>query len=164
MMFGRMQAQAYLETLRKNTRRAMAVKKVRNELVGSVPYGFRLMSDGVHLEKDPYEYPILLRIIELRRAGLGARRIAATLTEEGYRPRGKAWNPGNLHVMMQRWVNSDLVSKLLADLEHRGTRRLSGGLQVTSLTIKASLPESPRRKHSILTTTIEVPISSNDLP
>jgi DNA invertase Pin-like site-specific DNA recombinase len=50
MMFGRMQAQSYLESLRRNTVRALAVKKARNERVGSIPYGFQVMPDGVHLE------------------------------------------------------------------------------------------------------------------
>lgn len=103
-MFGRMQAQAYLESLRKNTIRALAVKKARNERVGSIPFGFQLMEDGVHLESHPGEHPTLLRILELRREGLGGRRIAAILTAEGHQPRGSAWNPGNLHVLAVRLV------------------------------------------------------------
>jgi hypothetical protein len=99
-----MQAQAYLESLRKNTIRALAVKKARNERVGSIPFGFQLMADGVHLESHPGEHPTLLRILELRREGLGGRRIATILTAEGHKPRGSAWNPGNLHVLAVRLV------------------------------------------------------------
>jgi len=84
MMFGRMQAQSYLESLRKNTVRALALKKARNERVGSIPYGFQLAADGIHLEPDPSEHPVLVRILELRRGGLGGRRIAAALTAEGH--------------------------------------------------------------------------------
>lgn len=104
MMFGRMQAQSYLESLRKNTVRAMAVKKARGERVGSVPYGFTLAADCVHLQPHPVEHPVLIRILELRRAGLGGRRIAATLTAEGHRPRGASWNAGNLQVLADRLV------------------------------------------------------------
>ena len=104
MMFGRMQAQSYLESLRKNTVRAMAVKKARGERVGSVPFGFRLMLDRIHLEPDPEEHPVLIRILELRRAGLGGRRIAATLRAEGHQPRGAAWNPGNLQLLADKWL------------------------------------------------------------
>ena len=104
MMFGRMQAQSYLESLRKNTVRAMAVKKARGERVGSVPYGFTLAGegDGVHLLPHPVEHPVLLWVLELRRAGLGGRRIAATLKAEEHRPKGAAWNPGNLQTMSDR--------------------------------------------------------------
>ena len=101
-MFGRMQAQAYLESLRKNTIRALAVKKARNERVGSIPFGYQLMADRVHLEPHPVEHPTLIRILDLRREGLGGRRIAATLTAEGHKPRGSAWNPGNLQVLANR--------------------------------------------------------------
>lgn len=104
MMFGRMQAQSYLESLRKNTVRAMALKKARNERVGSIPYGFQVMPDGIHLEAHPSEHPVLIRILELRREGLGGRRIAAVLTAEGHQPRGVAWNPGNLQVMADRLI------------------------------------------------------------
>jgi DNA invertase Pin-like site-specific DNA recombinase len=104
MMFGRMQAQAYLESLRKNTIRALAVKKARNERVGSIPFGYQLMADGVHLEPHPGEHPTRLRILDLRREGLGGRRIAAILTAEGHQPRGSAWNPGNLQVLADRLV------------------------------------------------------------
>jgi DNA invertase Pin-like site-specific DNA recombinase len=104
MMFGRMQAQSYLESLRKNTVRAMAVKKARGERVGSIPYGYRLMPDGLHLEPHPVELPVLVRILTLRQAGLGGRRIAATLTAEGHEPRGVVWNPGNLQVLADRLI------------------------------------------------------------
>lgn len=103
-MFGRMQAQAYLESLRKNTIRALAVKKARNERVGSIPFGFQLMADGVHLEPHPGEHHTLLRILDLRREGFGGRRIAAVLTSEGHQPRGSSWNPGNLQVLADRLV------------------------------------------------------------
>jgi DNA invertase Pin-like site-specific DNA recombinase len=108
MMFGRIQAQSYLESLRKNTVRAMAVKKARGELVGSVPFGFSLAADGIHLEPHPVEHSVLVRILTLRQAGLGGRRIAAILTAEGHQPRGAAWNPGNLQVVADRWIANDL--------------------------------------------------------
>ena len=107
-MFSRMQAQAYLESLRKNTIRAMALKKSRNERVGSIPFGFRLQEDGVHLEQDPEEFKALQRILGLRRDGLGGRRIAAALTAEGFKPRGGAWNHGNLQVMADRLVTESM--------------------------------------------------------
>lgn len=86
--------------IRARTKAALAVKRSRGEKTGgSVPFGSRLMADGVHLEPDPVEHPILLRILELRRSGLGGRRIAQTLINEGHQPRGSRWNPGNLQVL-----------------------------------------------------------------
>ena len=104
MMFGRMQAQSYLDSLKKNTIRALAVKKARNERVGSIPFGFSLAPDGIHLVQDPFEHPVLVRILDLRRGGLGGRKIARVLASEGHRPRGASWNPGNLQVLADRWI------------------------------------------------------------
>jgi DNA invertase Pin-like site-specific DNA recombinase len=85
------------------TKAALGIKKGKGEKTGgSVPYGFSVAADGVHLQPDPEEHPVLLRILELRHAGLGGRRIAAALTAEGHRPRGLAWNPGNLQVLADR--------------------------------------------------------------
>jgi DNA invertase Pin-like site-specific DNA recombinase len=104
MMFGRMQAQAYLDSLRRNTVRALAVKKARNERIGSIPYGYELSADGVHLVQHPTEHPVLVRILDLRRGGMGGRRIARVLQAEGHQSRGASWNPGNLQVLADRWI------------------------------------------------------------
>jgi DNA invertase Pin-like site-specific DNA recombinase len=104
MMFSRMQAQAYLDSLRKNTVRALALKKSRHERIGSIPYGYQLCADGIHLEQHPTEHLVLVRILDLRRGGLGGRRIARILQAEGHQPRGASWNPGNLQVMADRWI------------------------------------------------------------
>lgn len=86
------------------TKAALAVKKGKGQRVGSIPFGFRLAGDGVHLEPCPTEHPALVRILELRRDGLGGRRIAAVLKTEGHQPRGSAWNPGNLQVLADRLI------------------------------------------------------------
>jgi DNA invertase Pin-like site-specific DNA recombinase len=85
------------------TKAALAVKKAKGEKTGgSVPFGFQLRQDGIHLEPHPVEHPILVRILDLRRKGLGGRRIAATLTAEGHKPRGMTWNHGNIQVLADR--------------------------------------------------------------
>jgi len=104
MMFGRMQAQSYLDSLKKNTIRALALKKARNERVGSIPFGYQLAADGIHLEQHPVEHPVLVRILDLRRGGMGGRRIARVLQDEGHQPRGASWKPGNLQVLADRWI------------------------------------------------------------
>lgn len=66
---------------------------------------FQLRADGINLEPNPVEHPVLLRILELRRAGLGGRRIAAALTSEGHKPRGAAWNPANFQTLEDRLLS-----------------------------------------------------------
>jgi DNA invertase Pin-like site-specific DNA recombinase len=91
------------------TKAVLAVKKAKGEKTGgSVPFGFSLAADGVHLEPHPVEHPVLVRILTLRQAGLGGRRIAAILTAEGHQPRGAAWNHGNVQVLADRWIANDL--------------------------------------------------------
>lgn len=86
------------------TRAALQVKRGKGERVGTIPFGFQLAADGLHLEPHPLEHPALVRILELRREGLGGRKIAATLTAEGHKPRGSAWNPGNLQTLADRVI------------------------------------------------------------
>ena len=79
------------------TKAALGVKKAKGEKTrGSVPFRFILAAEGVHLEPHPVEHPVLVRILELRRAGMGGRRIAAALTAEGHQPQGcsvESWKP-----------------------------------------------------------------------
>lgn len=92
------------------TKDALAVKRAKGEKTGgSVPFGFRLLPDGVHLEPDPEEFHVLTRILELRRLGKGGRQIAAALDEEGHQPRGTTWNPGNLQTMADRHLRKVLA-------------------------------------------------------
>lgn len=113
-----MDAAARLERrmIQARTKAALAVKKAKGQRVGSVPFGFQLMPDGVHLEPNPKEQPALFRIIELRRQGLGGRRIAEVLTAEGYKPRGSGWNFGNLQVMADRLIAEAASDALIGGL------------------------------------------------
>jgi DNA invertase Pin-like site-specific DNA recombinase len=76
------------ERLVERTVQALRVKRVRRErLGGHVPYGKALAPDGIHLVDDPAEQALIARASALRAEGLGLRRIAAKLTEEGYTTR-----------------------------------------------------------------------------
>lgn len=80
------------------TKAALAVKRSKGEKTGgSAPYGFRKAADGFHLEPCPIEYPAFQRVLELRRAGMGAVKIARVLEAEGWKPRGKRWEPASIH-------------------------------------------------------------------
>ena len=76
------------------TRFAMAHKKGNGERVGSVPYGFRLADDGVHLEGLQDEQRAISLARKLRAGGMALRSIAAQLTAAGFQPRnGRNWHP-----------------------------------------------------------------------
>jgi site-specific DNA recombinase len=80
------------EAIGERTRDAMSHKRAKGERVGTVPFGYRAAADGLHLEADPAEQGVLLRIRELKAAGYTTRQIAAALNEEGYKTRrGTSW-------------------------------------------------------------------------
>ena len=77
------------------TRAALAAKKARGEKTGGdLPYGYRLASDGVHLEIDRTEARAVRTAKRLHRGGLSLRKIGDTLLGLGFAPRGgRVWNP-----------------------------------------------------------------------
>lgn len=77
-------ARAYEEvTLRVRVRAALAEKKARGERVGTVPYGYRLASDGVHIEPDEAEQAVVATVRRLAGEGLSQRAIVARLAAGG---------------------------------------------------------------------------------
>lgn len=83
--------------IRARTKAALGVKKTRGERIsGRLPYGFQLAADGIQLEPCQREQEALERMRELRKDGLGGVKIARTLAAEGFLPRGKAWDAGNV--------------------------------------------------------------------
>jgi len=80
------------EAIGERTRDAMGYKRIAGERVGTLPFGYRLAGDGVHLEHNAVEQATLGRVRELRAAGLSLREIASTLNVEGLRTRrGTPW-------------------------------------------------------------------------
>ncbi len=82
------------EVIRARTRAALGVKKSRCERVGEIPYGFRMASDGVHLEESPAEQAVIALVRGLHAEGRSQRGIAAELAARGLlsrvgRPFGK---------------------------------------------------------------------------
>jgi site-specific DNA recombinase len=67
--------------IRLRIKAALQVKKSRGELTGVAPYGFRRSADGKTLEANPDEVATMVRLRELRSAGLTLR----ALREEGAR-------------------------------------------------------------------------------
>ena len=80
------------EAIGERTRDAMHHKRANGERVGTVPFGYRMAADALHLEADPAEQGILSRIRELKTAGHTTRQIADELNRQGFTTRrGTAW-------------------------------------------------------------------------
>jgi Resolvase, N terminal domain/Recombinase len=80
------------EAIGERTRDAMRHKRANGERVGTVPFGYRAVADGLHLEADPEEQSVLSRIRELKAAGFTTRRIAGELNQQGFTTRrGTSW-------------------------------------------------------------------------
>lgn len=85
-------AQWEREAIGERTAAAMAVKKSRNERVGTVPYGFNLAEDGRSLVPNPTESAAIATMKALRSAGKSFRAICAELTSQGIGTKaGGAW-------------------------------------------------------------------------
>jgi DNA invertase Pin-like site-specific DNA recombinase len=65
------------------TRAALAAKKSRGERVGTLPYGYRLAADGVHIEPDEAEQAVVCNVHKLAHEGFSQRAIVAHLAACG---------------------------------------------------------------------------------
>jgi DNA invertase Pin-like site-specific DNA recombinase len=80
------------EAIGERTRDALSHKRSNGERVGNIAYGYRLSSDGTHLEADEDEQAVVVRIATLRRARKTLREIARDLNQRGCRTRrGSEW-------------------------------------------------------------------------
>ena len=80
------------EAIGERTRDAMHHKRADGERVGTVTFGWRMASDGLHLEMDPEEQGLLARMREMKAAGLTTRQIADELNRQGCSTRRRtAW-------------------------------------------------------------------------
>lgn len=65
------------------TKAALGAKKARGERTGAVPYGYRLASDGVHLDPIAKEQKVIAEARRLHKAGQSLRAIARELDRRG---------------------------------------------------------------------------------
>jgi DNA invertase Pin-like site-specific DNA recombinase len=80
------------ELIGERTRDALA-HKIRNlELCGSLPWGWTLAEDGVHLLPHPHEQKGVALIVRLRNEGYSYRAICRELTKAGYLCRLGKWH------------------------------------------------------------------------
>jgi DNA invertase Pin-like site-specific DNA recombinase len=80
------------EAIGERTRDAMNHKRSNGECVGNIQFGYRLGTDGKHVEPDPVEQAVLLEIRNLRQGGHTLRGIATALNRQAFQTRrGSAW-------------------------------------------------------------------------
>lgn len=80
--------------IKSRTKAALAVKKSRNELVGSLPYGWSLV-DGGKLVPNCQEQAVIVMAQGFRRSGMSLAAVGERLIVEGCIPRSGAssWHP-----------------------------------------------------------------------
>jgi DNA invertase Pin-like site-specific DNA recombinase len=80
------------EAIGERTRDALSHKRPNGERVGNIQFGYRLCTDGKHVEPDPGEQAVLQEIRSLRKSGTTLRGIAAALNHRAlHTRRGSAW-------------------------------------------------------------------------
>jgi DNA invertase Pin-like site-specific DNA recombinase len=91
------------DQIRARTKAALAVKASRSERVGAIPYGFRLLPDGVHIEPHPTETKIKQLAKAIRASGRSFAKVGAELAELGYFSRnGKPFEASQIKRMVER--------------------------------------------------------------
>ena len=72
--------------IKARTSSALQAKKTRSERVGSIPYGYQLSSDGIHIEENPAEQEVIAEVKRLSAAGLNLPAICRELERKGSPP------------------------------------------------------------------------------
>ena len=85
--------QYWRDKIRYLTKRALARKKAKGERTGTVPFGYQVGANGVHLEKHTGERRLLSLIRRWRNRGKTLRGIRDELNRRGYvTRRGNPWS------------------------------------------------------------------------
>jgi site-specific DNA recombinase len=100
------------EAIGERTRDALRAKRLRGQVYGAIPYGYRVGADGVTLDSDAQEVRMLARLRELRTAGSTWKGVANQLNVDGYRNR--AGHPWILTNVRAAWLTAQ-KSSLAAD-------------------------------------------------
>ena len=69
--------------IRSRTRAALAAKRSRGERIGTLPYGYRLAADGLHVEPDAAEQAVVASVRQLAGQRLSQRAIVVHLSGRG---------------------------------------------------------------------------------
>jgi site-specific DNA recombinase len=80
------------EAIGERTRDALRHKRANGQRVGNIAYGYRLATDGEHVEPDAGEQEVLATIRDLRARHRSLREVATALNQRGWRTRrGSPW-------------------------------------------------------------------------
>jgi site-specific DNA recombinase len=92
------------DQISERTRMAMAHKKSKSERVGTIPFGFDLLSDGVTLVENESEQATIKTIHELRARGLSLRDIATELSEKNHQTKkgSNKWTHSTVRNILDR--------------------------------------------------------------
>jgi len=88
--------------IRSRTKAALAVKRSRRERTGTVPFGYQLGADGIHLDPCETEQAAIEAVRRLRQEDLSIRAIAVRLNEEGFAARGVRWHATSVARLLER--------------------------------------------------------------
>jgi DNA invertase Pin-like site-specific DNA recombinase len=77
--------------------------RAEGKIIGGLPYGFRLGTDGKTLVEEPIEQEALLLIHGLKESGHSLREIATELNAQGYTTKkGGTWTHGHVQGVLRR--------------------------------------------------------------
>ena len=78
-------------------------RRAEGKIIGSLPYGFRLGTDGKTLIEEPIEQEALHLIHKLKSSGRSLREIAIELNARGYTTKkGSVWTHGHVQGVLRR--------------------------------------------------------------
>lgn len=105
-------------SIAKLTKDALDKKKQRGERVGSIPYGFCIEGDGVHLKQNEHEQKIIDFIVKLKKQNskLSLRKIIKELERHGFKSRTGKWSPKTISSILDRnffSINENKISERL---------------------------------------------------
>jgi len=90
------------DQISERTTAALQYKKSIGQRIGTIPYGYSLADDGVHLIKNQQEQEILSNIMTLRKQGYSLRKITAQLNADGVMTRrGSEWRVQYIHNLLK---------------------------------------------------------------
>jgi len=89
------------EIISERTKAVLQHKKAQGERVGNIPYGYKLASDGIHLEVNPDEQIVTIEVKELRQSGMTLDEIRQILMDNNRVTRnGKPFSVSSIHAML----------------------------------------------------------------
>jgi DNA invertase Pin-like site-specific DNA recombinase len=129
--FRAMHSRQEIKQIRARTKGALAAKRLRGEISGTLRYGWRRKANGLHVggrdrrcaadctgclhpEQDPAEQAVIARVKALSDTGLAIRAIAARLAVEGVvgRPHKRGGTPAPLsHTQVHRMLRPLLIAE-----------------------------------------------------